>query len=342
MFKDISEVFATARSKFSLLLNEVNDGKELEHQQKLEKIFDFYNADLSKHAADMQKVFEMWDDKASQLQYCNFLLFKLLCKLNVQLAFALDDNLPVEHMKEIVKNTASIVQKNGLHIPELVLPKVYQDEAMVEIACTFALQQYRYKDIVDLVPGDVFLDCGSFIGDTVLWGFQKGAKVYAFEPIKDTFNTLKNNVEINGYSSEHCYNFGVSNKNQILTFKLPKDRANGAFINTDNNTPFQESLNAQDTTVDCPVQCIRLDDWCKAQNIKATFIKMDIEGAELDALHGAAEMIKDNKPKLAICLYHRDEDLWTIPLYIKSLVPEYKFYCRENRHGGEFVLYAAV
>ena len=53
---------------------------------------------------------------------------------------------------------------------------------------------------------------------------------------------------------------------------------------------------------------------------------MDIEGAELDALKGAKETVIKYKPKLAICLYHQNCDFYNIPLYLKSIVPEYKFY----------------
>lgn len=72
-----------------------------------------------------------------------------------------------------------------------------------------------------------------------------------------------------------------------------------------------------------------------------SFIKMDIEGAEMDALHGAAELIKSKKPKLAICIYHKLEDLWEIPLYIRSLVVGYDFYVRQHTPLYlETVLYA--
>lgn len=72
-----------------------------------------------------------------------------------------------------------------------------------------------------------------------------------------------------------------------------------------------------------------------------TFIKMDIEGSELKALMGAKETIRKYKPKLAICLYHKKEDILEIPLYVKELLPEYKLYIRHhcNKHG-ETVLYA--
>lgn len=74
---------------------------------------------------------------------------------------------------------------------------------------------------------------------------------------------------------------------------------------------------------------------------EATYIKMDIEGSELKALHGARETIKRYKPKLAVCVYHKQEDLIEIPDYIYSLREDYRFYIRNhNPHGTETVLYA--
>lgn len=78
------------------------------------------------------------------------------------------------------------------------------------------------------------------------------------------------------------------------------------------------------------------------QGNKATFIKMDIEGAELKALEGAADTIRRWKPLLAISLYHKPEDLLTIPQYIRSLNAEYTFYLRGHHPelAIELVLYA--
>ena len=72
-----------------------------------------------------------------------------------------------------------------------------------------------------------------------------------------------------------------------------------------------------------------------------TFIKMDIQGSELAALHGAENTIRKSKPKLAICIYHKPEDLITIPQYIYSVMPDYKLYLRNHQFiSKETVLYA--
>ena len=78
-------------------------------------------------------------------------------------------------------------------------------------------------------------------------------------------------------------------------------------------------------------------------NNRVTFIKMDIEGSELEALKGAQQTIQRDRPKLAICIYHKPEDMTDIPLYIKSLVPEYRLYVRHHSNRcSETVLYAVM
>ncbi len=72
-----------------------------------------------------------------------------------------------------------------------------------------------------------------------------------------------------------------------------------------------------------------------------TFIKMDIEGSELEALWGARRILKDHKPVLAICAYHEAEHLWEIPLLIHALQPEYELFLRRYAESTfELVWYA--
>ena len=91
-----------------------------------------------------------------------------------------------------------------------------------------------------------------------------------------------------------------------------------------------------------PVQKISV---CKIDSLDccrdATYIKMDIEGAEWEALHGAEETIRTNNPKLAICLYHSIQDYIRIVAYIHRLNPEYKLFVRHHStNRSETVLYA--
>ena len=74
---------------------------------------------------------------------------------------------------------------------------------------------------------------------------------------------------------------------------------------------------------------------------KVTFLKMDIEGSELAALRGAERIIREQRPKLAICVYHKPEDMWEIPSFILSCHPDYKLYLRHHSMlADETVLYA--
>ncbi len=74
---------------------------------------------------------------------------------------------------------------------------------------------------------------------------------------------------------------------------------------------------------------------------RVTFIKLDVEGAELEALKGARDTIIREHPKLAICVYHKKEDIWEIPEYILSLSKEYRLYIRHYHwNPSETVLYA--
>jgi hypothetical protein len=84
-----------------------------------------------------------------------------------------------------------------------------------------------------------------------------------------------------------------------------------------------------------------LDHMLLSKACAPTFIKMDIEGSEIDALNGAAGIIRRDKPKLAVCVYHKPSDLWKIPLLVHNLQPKYQFYLRHySNHLSDTVLYA--
>ena len=116
--------------------------------------------------------------------------------------------------------------------------------------------------------------------------------------------------------------YGLWDREDILKFEA----ADGGF-STIKNTGNME------------IKVVSLDDFLNGQ--EATYIKMDIEGAELKALKGAKNTITKYKPKLALCIYHKPLDIIEIPLYLKTIEPRYKFYLRHySNFHTETVLYA--
>ena len=201
--------------------------------------------------------------------------------------------------------------------------------------------QYFDKKIIHLQPDEVFVDIGAYIGDTweqflsVCHGKYEKAHLFELDP--NIYRRLMKYVG-NLFAGPHggdgivqCYPYGVSDQAsevQVMTGEM----------NSTAVTYIDDKIEGGRV---CLGKCVRLDDILK--NERVTFIKMDIEGSEMDALRGAAELIKEQKPKLAICIYHSPEDMLEIPVYLKTLVPEYQIYIRHYTDlMYETVCYAVV
>lgn len=128
--------------------------------------------------------------------------------------------------------------------------------------------------------------------------------------------------------------FGLGAAPGRLSLVLPPDRGLDSI-------QLVASGNEDELNDSNSVPVVALDDWCRENAVKPDFIKMDLEGGEVDAINGARGIIAEYKPRLAICLYHRLSDMWVIPRLIKEIVPEYRFWCRKvEKH--DFILYADV
>ncbi|MEJ8552668.1 FkbM family methyltransferase [Tepidibacter sp. Z1-5] len=186
--------------------------------------------------------------------------------------------------------------------------------------------QYFIKEIMPLSNNEVFVDAGAFDGDTLLSFLEKTnynyGKYYGFEPDYENYKKLDNLTKNKSFKNIHIYNKGLYETSKTLCF-FSNGKMNSS-IDIDGNIQIQ---------VDC------IDNLCS----DATFIKMDIEGAELEALKGAKKAIKKNRPKLAICIYHKPEHLYKVALFIKSIATEYKLYLRHHcNNSNELVLYATI
>lgn len=188
------------------------------------------------------------------------------------------------------------------------------------------LEQQYFCDILPLTNNEVFLDCGAYDGDTIFSFLEKTAgrydRIYAFEPDQKNYRMLEQNIAAQGLQRVSLIKKGVWDKHAILNFSSTVSPASHIAQTGDN----QVEVDSLDTVIGPG---------------KTTLIKMDIEGAELAALHGAQSLIKREKPNLAICVYHKADDLLTIPAYCAELLPHSNFYLRRHScFSLETVFYA--
>lgn len=173
-----------------------------------------------------------------------------------------------------------------------------------------------------------YIDCGAFSGDTLkdlnkLKG--KVEKAALFESDLSTFKELLKTIgsESRIYAEEmSLYPCGVWSD----TVKLRAN--NGMGLNSHISDDGDDII-----------QCVALDQVLKG--FSPTFIKMDVEGAEYQALTGAKNIIAESRPTMVISLYHDLRDIWELPLFINSWDLRYKFYIRAYGNGGNAtMLYA--
>lgn len=192
--------------------------------------------------------------------------------------------------------------------------------------------QYFPEDVFALSAHECIVDGGAYTGDT-LESFlqvsrQKFAAYHAFEMDYENFEKLKRKCEAMEESVKariYCHKKGLWDRKESLSY--------GRRSSDDSYSIYNREDVATAATV-------RLDQYLAEEEI--TFIKMDIEGAEWRALQGAREIVKSKKPKMAICVYHRLEDIWKIPMFLKELVPEYRIALRHHARFwvAETVCYA--
>ena len=187
-------------------------------------------------------------------------------------------------------------------------------------------EAYFFNEEIRLSEKECLVDAGAFDGDTIRSFLEaiKGAfsKIYAFEMDERNYEQLKRNcLAENKDSRIELYQIGLSDKKGVLHY----------------SSNFQTSQLEEKGKYTCEINC--LDDILEGKPV--TFIKMDIEGSEMEALRGAKRIIMEKVPKLAICIYHSMKDFLEIPLFIKELNPKYKIMIRHHSDTeAETVCYA--
>lgn len=201
-----------------------------------------------------------------------------------------------------------------------------EESKIIDLTECFASAENRqYFDLQALKSGEdeVFVDCGCYDGQTsknfIDWCGNKYKHIYAFEAAQDKVEQCKTALS---KEKATIYPYGVWKEAGTLRFK---------------DSLQEGSCISQEGELEIPVES--LDHVLEDE--KVTFIKMDIEGSEVQALQGSKKIIETNHPKLAICVYHRPEDIYEIPGLLLEYNPDYIFYLRHySCRNIETVLYA--
>ncbi|MEI6036486.1 MAG: FkbM family methyltransferase [Planctomycetota bacterium] len=174
--------------------------------------------------------------------------------------------------------------------------------------------QYFPRDIVTLTDREQFVDIGAFDGDTVADFVRRTEgrfdRVDAFELDRINFGHLKENIiRLPSVDRIRAFNLGIWDSEQDVIYSVGKS---------------QSTVGSGETVG----HVVPLDDVLQGESV--SFIKIDIEGAEPQALRGAQGIISKQKPTLAVCVYHHFEHLWAIPLFIHTLVPNHRIFLRHH------------
>lgn len=189
-------------------------------------------------------------------------------------------------------------------------------------------ESYFLPGVFELEPEDIFLDCGAFDGDTIRSVIDLNMdfeRIHAIEADSHSFARLASYV---------------ATLPPILRDKIRLHPC--AIGSTRGTVRFDDTGSAVSKVSDqgqILVEMVPIDVMFAARRV--SMIKMDIEGGEYDALLGAKQVIQRDRPILAICVYHSQQDLWRLPLLMRGLCPEHRMYLQSYRGDGiQTVAYA--
>jgi len=183
---------------------------------------------------------------------------------------------------------------------------------------------YGPANLIRYGNDEVYVDGGSFDGDSIRLFIERVqgqfARILGFEPDKNTFLRL-------------VANFAHEKRVEPINAGLHRHKATLHF----DNAGTRGSILVDEGGIEVPV--VGLDEVLGGERV--SFIKMNIEGAELEALKGGEQSIRRWGPKLAISAYHRASHLWQVPDVIRNLRSDYRLYLRQHDGGViETVMYA--
>lgn len=290
-------------------------------------------------------LYDKLEDETSKKLLIRLIAYRLLGHTKVRMPLSNKDFWETQHLIETHADKSDTISINFM---DIILSKFDLDflgfpiklyNSPLGINIIFSIKQYEFHRggvNIEVAEGDVVLDAGGCYGDTALYFAHKTGKkgkVHVFEFIPANIKLLEKNTNLN-----------ESLKPVIKLAEYPLWSEHGKEVYYLDNGPGSKVSMEPFAEASGKTTTITIDSYTEEENLeKVDFIKMDIEGAEIFALEGAAKTIKKFRPKLAIALYHSSADFERIPRFINDLGLGYKFYLlHATIHHEETMLFAVV
>jgi len=220
----------------------------------------------------------------------------------------------IKHSKEKIATVYSLLadEKSKLIFKQDLLSRKKGKDLMPPDCVDGYQHQYFDADIISFVDNEIFIDAGAYDGTTTEFFMRyvgkANPKSILIEPDASVYDTMVSRMSVLELGNLEFINAALWNKSGKENFRLIP----GGSSQIDKSAMEQ-------------VKTVALDDLIN----EATFIKMDVEGAERQALEGAKQLIQRCNPKLSIAIYHEPDDLWEVPITINKMNPNYKLYIRK-------------
>lgn len=297
------------------------------------------------HLADLEWLYTQLGDDESRDTLANVVAYRALGPRKVKLPLNCPEHWRRLHTVKQLSKGAEQVEPGfmGWKLSQLDLAPLGLPVRLFctpgGVVTTFVEQQYRCETPdgpIACAPGDVVVDAGACWADTALYF----AHLVGPEGVVASFEFLSDNVQL----FERNLSLNPELAKRIQLHRHPVWSHSGERLNFVSNGPGTKVEKAHGGATNLSAETMAIDDLISRGCVhRVDLIKMDIEGAETEALLGARQSLLKFRPKLAITVYHKLTDVWSIPQYLNQLDLGYRFYLRHfTIHAEETVLFAAA
>ena len=280
------------------------------------------------------QAYSLLEDDISKRLYLHLIAYRIGGHFSVKIPVGfLVDQEKIEAFKKNEKSIPSELQVSGLlgllnHFDFIFENKRYIIDCLGLEYYLARKQYFLSRESVCITPTDCdyVIDGGACLGETALVfsnAVGERGRVYAFDPVYDHLEILRFNLDQFPLKNVVMHEYGLADKD-IFASPVKLEKYDPAFSGINKTVPLR--------SIDSLVENGDIE--------KIDYIKLDVEGAELAAIKGGIKSIAKFKPKMAISLYHKPNDLFEILIFLKQHFPFYKFYIEHYTIDfGETVLY---